>query len=436
MQNNLWRLPAVVLLMLGVSLIACRFRDKPTPQPKIESAVENPDDFNLPVDSIARRNAAILAERPDFVGRIVYVREDGLWKLTSDVAEPELLAKGIDPDTVYQSPDKQDILFATSDYRERAVYRVDWRSSQHSKILSLDSATWRPIDWSPDGMWVVILMGFQDLMLVKMDGTVQYPIGTGASDVFWLSDGNVLVVDYNTGFTPNSSEIPRFTATGIVDIETGIRTPLDIDLDQLSRDWGVMIRTLNQQERTIVEVPWRLFASTHFTALPATTVAERSGTSPYCQPWQISPVVSQAISLYEVDGIFRITDLRDLNDGSILYLEWTMPSCTITTPNVSLVHLTFERDGTATTEVLIDNVFSGVGIGQINNTNQRDSALYSMLPDGQTMLWVGGEYSDYVTTLNLLDLESGENHELINDAFGALRQTSLPFITAVYWVAS
>lgn len=436
MQKKIWQLPFITLLIIATSLSACRFNSKPTPQPKIEPVVENPEDLELPVDSIARRDAAILAERPDFVGRIVYIREDGLWKLTSDVAEPELIAEGIDPDTVFQSPNQGEMLFALSDYTKRAIYRVDWRNGNHLKLLDLDHANWRPVNWSPEGDWVVILMGFQHLVLVKLDGSRHFEIGTGASEVFWLSDGNVLVVDYNTENTPNGEQVSRFTAAGIVDVETGEHIALDIDLEQLSRDWGLMIRTLNQQEVRLIDTTWQSLGSTHYIALPSKSPAERGGTSPYCQPWQISPIVNQAISLHQTEDVYRITDLHDLLDGTIVYLEWTMPDCTITTPNVSLVHLTFERDGTASTEVIIENVFSGVGIGQINNANQRDSALYSILPDGETMLWVGGEYTEYITTLNLLDLESGENHELIRDAFGALRQTSLPFITAVFWVSS
>lgn len=435
MHHSQYRL-LYLLIMLAFAASACNFGHEPTPAPKLEYAVEDPNNFDLPVDSMVRRNEAILAERPDFIGRIVFVRENKLYKFTSDVVEPELIATDIDPDTIFRSPDKRNILFATSDYANRAIYRTNWRSKKHVKLLDLQHSNWRPYYWSPDGEWVVVLVGFQNLILLKLDGTVQHNIGSSSTDVLWLSDGNILIFDRNPAVAANTiNDEPRFTEAAIVNAFTGERTLLEIDLDQLSRDWGLMIRALNRLGLSIVDVPWQAFASTRYRAVPSKTASELSGTSPYCQPWQISPVVTTSISLFEANDVYRLTDLRDLPDGSLMYLEWTMPSCTITTPNVALVQLQFERDGTATTRILIEHLFGGVGIGQVSSYDQEDSALYSLLPDGKTMLWIGGDYAEYETSLNLLNVETGENSILFHDVFGALRSTSLPFITSVFWVA-
>ena len=82
------------------------------------------------------------------------------------------------------------------------------------------------------------------------------------------------------------------------------------------------------------------------TVIPPENFFSFQAAAPLCESWIFArnePVAEGETpeALLESEGTYRITDFQVLDDGSWLYLKWTLPDCRISAmPVIVLVHQT------------------------------------------------------------------------------------------------
>ncbi|HEX3051200.1 MAG TPA: hypothetical protein VHP83_11135, partial [Aggregatilineaceae bacterium] len=254
------------------------------------------------------------------------------------------------------------------------------------------------------------------------------------SEVSWLKDGSALLLDLRTKQTGGGETFFEIEAVIHFDPVTGEFTPVEgLDLEALSEDPSQLMAALEAQG-------WEAATDTHLSGVQIVPPDSYYGTAPEsCATWEIADVTTDENGVrtldpvYTVDGVFQLTDLTNLTNESKLFLQWTMPDCRLNMPTIALVKLM--PDGEA--KVLAEGVFPGLRIGRDRSfVDALVSNRVSVSPDQRYAAWIGGSLDTGTSTLNVIDLETGENRVIQQEAGTGSGSgfVETQVITAVYWM--
>lgn len=384
----------LVCIGLLLILVACRGAAKPTPR--------------LEAPHILAASTPVVQASPitNYQGNLIYVQGRRLMTLDP---EPRLLADGIDTELIYLSPDQHHLLFSIGERRSHTIYRVDVVTSVHPILTSIVGLTWEPRLWSPDGVWVVIAAG-ANLDLVALDGSSHLAeIGSSLADAFWTSDGRLLILDRGNARAYDSAVV--------IDPQSATRQSLDIGLQLLGGDWDGLLAALAGMDIYLFISPQDLLGNRYG--------LQSLGNGGLCQTWQVVSLTGYPI--YSVENTYRLSNLTELANGDWLFLQWQLPFCRLGVPQVALMHLS---STTSTVETVVTGIFGGVGFNQFRGA----TPLYTIAPNRQSVIWVGGGVDVQRTSLHLLNLTTHEAALLYEERLSQRTVVIDDFIAGVFWL--
>jgi hypothetical protein len=346
-------------------------------------------------------------------------------------AGPVAVAEQVDATTIRLTPKRDSVIYtetAQYDFNEPRTIQLVNLSTFEQVSLSETFGEWHILDWSPDGEWALIQVVHRGLDLARLDGTHTYEIArTRLAEAFWLTDGTILVLDESV----STSDQTRYKSVIRFDPATGESIPLEIDLNALADDRALLDTALADLGVEVVQRPVTASSpSVHL--LPPDDFSPSNPAA--CAVWQVAEVEGDenliTDVLYQGENVYQLSDLQVLPDGSLLFLQWTLADCRVGgTPSVTLLHLVPGQPP----QTVIEDVFPGVGLAAVI---QGESGRYAVSPDGHYVACVNGNAEAGISTLRLVDLQTGQS-SLLADAHnsGLLSDfIDTQLFSAVYWV--
>ncbi|MBN1679545.1 MAG: hypothetical protein JW966_04585, partial [Anaerolineae bacterium] len=312
------------------------------------------------------------------------------------------------------------------------VYVVDLATRESTELSTLLTPNWGVMSWSPDGEWVILYVASRGVYAHRVDGSAAWEIEQPRpATPYWLASGGVLLADVN--FRDNTQV---FEGVKRLDLATGAVEILDVDLDAFNADPAMIYDIAAELGETLVEpIPGSAALQVQFPD------EMNDGMNPACARWQITrgsflvPVEEQEL-VYNAPDVYGLSEVRDMPDGSIVFIQWEVDECRIVNrPVGTLMRLV---PGEAPGH-LLDGVFGGYKIGREWEYFFGPQARVALSPDGRTAAWLGGTSDDGTSSLNLTDLDGGAQVTL-RDARGPAGYDE-SFIngqmySAVYWLPS
>lgn len=431
---KLWVLPFILLLALA----ACGGDDDNNDNGGDLEAVGSSNRARPAATSEGEDSA--LDEAPalslaDASGQLLFIQGESLYHLSlaDPEAEPALLVEDINTDLISLSPDNRHLLYSprAASLGSLRMLSVDNLEGQELRELGR-GRDWRVQGWSPDGQWAVVRVSGERAELVDT-ATGELHTAEVNFDFFqptWLQDGRVLFP--HEEFTPDGSVLHE---VAIYDPASGEWQRFEEDLPPPSAEGpgGTVLQVfLEEQGLEAIRNPrppyWYQPPEDFF-----------SGGAEICDSWHIIDLSSDdREQVYTADGVFKFSELTQLDEDGLLFLEWRLADCERSgAAEVQLVHLMVGEGA----EVLAGNIFPGIA-NFVEQTpggafGAADLPPYVLSPEQQYVAWVSGSLAERQGSLHARDLDSGSETVLL-EAPGS--STDAEFIQdngirAVYWLA-
>lgn len=413
-QRHMHTVFLLLLAMLG--LVACGGEDDDANTQAVISDSENADSTERAVAEVVPLSESLLK----FEGRIAVVR--GTTLLVHDLSNTTTveLFEDVHPQTIRWITLGQDRVFFNAGSARNRLYEIVavGDTLQVAEVVRVPSEFSFPISLSPDGNWVIVA-GFPSTQLGRTDGSNErYTLVDQAEFGFtlWLEDNRVLVLTTNDGNTFVGEVVNPTDRTQNEDIDAS--TVVDIIELTLNSNIPADVLTLNELTQTnfgvgLAYVPATLeqvgtdFAVNGPAALNG---AAFTGDVPLCEPWdlqRVQPDGTVETLLNMTDTLFLVNPYQ-LEDGTVFVEHWYLEDCEVDQRFVDLLRIT--PDGEV--DVIIPNMNPSQGIayaswlGRVANRTQ-------LSPDGTAIAWLGGDIADGYTTVNIHDIATGQNVEII-----------------------
>lgn len=441
----------VVVLLLALALTACGGSEEDSPV--LQAVGSQPTDTPAPGGEGGPSGpfaglqsppvGALDLPRADNVpGRILFVRDGRLYGATFDGQPAMTIAQEVVNDAVLPAPDGTAVFFGTVNLHETessgisrsgAPAIVDLSSQQVQLFPSPTGYSGVPFlsGWLPEGR----ALGWDRARGVNvLDPAADAPFYLGGHVTFaWTDDNRVLLVDDDDQDTQIEGEPVLYA----VDPLSGQRTALDIPVEHLPFDFVAAEAALAEQDIHFAET-FHDYQRTD--VLPDGTRAyivrpDNAGyrAMPYCQPWSVATRAApdaDAETIYSDDETTFLTDLAALPDGSVLFLRWALAGCEFMGEmQVELVHVVPGETPTVLT--------GEINPGQNGNANDvtrliyESGRKYDVSPDGRYVIWIGGGLQAGMSSLNVIDLETGDAGPLLAQPVAA---SGSNHIEAVFWI--
>jgi hypothetical protein len=373
----------------------------------------------------------------DLPGELLFIQGSSLYHLTLDPPglEPVLLVDDVPLDNIDVSPTGRWLIVTAPGDGNPAITAYSADNLEGQLLWQFGRPrNWSVQGWSPGEEWVVLDIANEDPLLVELATGEQHTFELAAEFLqpLWLADGRVLLSDVAFNELQNTATLhlvhlynPATGETEVIDegfpveVNLGSGQPTTDPLEAIIADRGLEPVYPDNSSSFSYEAPEGIF----------------SGSAEVCAPWQIT-YPAQDETLYTAEAAFKFTNLTEISDEELLFLEWHLADCErIGQPSVDLVWV--NMDGVA--EPLVSGVFPGTETVPYQDPRRpfgTDLSPFAPSPDGRHVAWAGGSVPSGESTLNLLDRATGESVSLLD-----VLQSGTPaefineqVIQAVYWL--
>jgi hypothetical protein len=353
---------------------------------------------------------------------LFFSQGDTLYVTFFDGQEPELVTEFVAPPTVALTPDTTRVTFVAFQSRGRrpSLKVVDSATLDVQTAVRISSQYGFMGPWSPDGGWFV-LYNFPNVFLVRADGSQDLQIGrlAGTAQVFtpvWLADNTLVVVDQNQGGQQPVGTVHRF------DPAAGEEMEVPEEVQGMFLDIAAHLEGVAQQiaaEGAVMDAFGVGPAYTlDFDGPPLFNLSgpppDALGVPEFCGTWEVQQqevqLGAEPVTLYSVGDTVFLSNLNVLDDGTVLFLRWYFEDCDHMRFRAALMRI---KPGDEP-EVLAHDVDVGASsnLGYFFADTGNRMAVSS---EGRYVVWIGGGIETGETTLNLIDLETGEPALLARD---------------------
>lgn len=411
----------IVLAMLAL-LVACGGEDDDSGL--VSSGNTPPPNNETPTD------AAVVADDSlalDEQGLVVYLQGEALMALVD--GEPVLLADDVTEETLWPSPSRRRLLFATADEQGNRfpIHRIDPQTAAVDQIHEI-SGYLGSVSWSPDEEWLMLSFTVVGPVFVRHDGGAVVVANElmeerfSVMDRLWLADGTLLIGDGNFDPAAQSTDYDRIAQVDLAAPQvTILENPEDYDsLFGVAEEMGVVGQPFSREYHA--QGGQRLQGDGGGFGPPPSLGA--------CDPWQI---LHRGEVVYSVQDAYNLTEMTVADNGDLYFVQWIQPECRLSLtepPQVSLMRL---EDRNRAAAVIEDGLSPEFAPNREFSPFGGQMTRYALAPSGAQIVWIGGSINSGTTTLNVLDLESGTTRELVSSSISA--PTGGGITRSVYWLA-
>ncbi len=382
-------------------------------------------------------------------GRFVFATSDNVYLAGFDGTPATLIAESVLGALVSVSPDGRYVAYSPG----TAVQVGSMNTTRNSHVLRLtnlatiDTDEYIPeqivpralmvLGWMPDQETVIAWdRTARAAVLLGPDGSAKVPVNMMA--LGWTDTGELIIADQKPGTEDQSEPVGTYFR---VDPATLEAEPLDFTLTATT-DWDFF----NLEPEFLAQGV--TFADT-FTELDRTLVREDGARVliPYppemlrqgvylCGTWEIvqrTPDDSAAqVTLTTLADTTYLSDLRQLPDGSLLFLRWWIAGCDIMGDmHLDLMHL---LPGADTPETLAEGLDPG-GQGSFNEISSLSvvrGRKYDVSPDGRYAAWISGGRQTGTSAIQIADLDTGTQATVLQMQVSP--QSGAGSIESLFWV--
>jgi hypothetical protein len=287
--------------------------------------------------------------------------------------------------------------------------------------------------WSPDENWVM-LRPAPNVVISSNDGSTQYELGPVFA--FWLTDNRVLAIQPEQAFL-NDIDGPVVDSF-IFDPATDTRTQIDPGFTVINPFRFEPSNIINLLEVHNIVIYDHDEAWEDQFGKPFVSVGEHVLNVRYSQFPTLTRTCSDIVitheesstTLYEDTEVFTVTDFQIDAGGNIIFLKWIMEDCGFTIDRLKGEIISVSSEGEAT--VLADDVFIGKAF---DNLRASIGKKFDISPDGQYMVYISGGIQTFNTTINLVDLQTGESAPLVTWTSGNSEDFLIrEAFSAIFWL--
>lgn len=365
-------------------------------------------------------------------GTLVLLKGRQLNILPFDDSAPIPIADDVDREQVALSPQQSRLLYNSVSGRNSNVYILDTHAQKGLSLGSSQSVrNLSSAQWSPDETWFINTSSSRGVTLANIDATQTHLLGLLRTTQFWwLTEQKLMWFELSA----NSADYIGFQSIGIFDLATGESETLDLDLDALEHDPNLQSKNNDLFLQILAERGLELVPSTSAIRY-SSFLSDNTQTLEICRSWRIlrvDPSTLSAEQVYESPAVYLISEASPFDEARFAFLQWTQPDCKLGVPTVEL--LIANADGTS--QRISDTIFPDFA-PSINTTNTQ-AYRYAHLPNSPYIAWLGGGVAAGYSSLNLYDLDSGQNTVLL---YQEKTSTDTDFVedemyNGVYWVAN
>lgn len=410
----------LVLLLAVVALAGCSTDEEPVSvraldlNPAPTAAVAGTSDDTA--RELLTRNANLQAARQRDV---LFVQGNQLLRLEGGASAPTTMVEYVEADDVYVLDTKNYLIYAAVESYTNVVWALNLDTNERTELLRTRSS-FSVTDPTPYPNWVALALGRSQQRLFRLDGGgVELP---SFDQISWLANDEALLIEGNYTrqldsdywvLQPNTAHRVSMLSAELLetyhnfaDFEPDPRTsfqPQLIDYLEL---------TPRPNPASLENLP------------PAAAVSYTLSDFPSRDALCVDIDVlrqdgANATPIYSATDVASV-HVRRLPNGDALILEWRVPECGLTTPpDVTVLRY---RNASDTLEPLAIAPFGGLAFNQ-----KTDANVLRLNDDGTTALWIGGSAAANTISLNLLDLETGENLTIYRNTL------TTDFIYRAFW---
>lgn len=464
--RQLW--PIILIVVFAMVISACGGDDEPkasgssSNESNSESSSNQGDStssdalVNSEFDSdsdfasvaLPEMNELALPSLPDLSGSLVFTRGRSLYRGAFNGESAEIVVSDISAATVDVSPDGQYVAYTSPGIRRLKMLFQQLDTSEITE-LSPVSGNFRQVaghitGWSPDEEWVIVndvigpryfVVSIDGATSVELDNTV-YPM--------WLEDNRVLLIEVDRTLLDAAQSFQPQLVVGasVFDPTTQETAELDLDMEAVAfpLDYNGISVTIQSEGLRLAPssdvVGYSVVLPDEGSRLSVQLPEANRGFTPeQCNVWTIDKLTEDGTieTVYTADEVMWLTDLTVLSDESVLFLEWSSVDCTPDGMQLALKRLMLDGDVVQVVE----------GISRIedgrNNLNLlvfNQAHRYTVSPDGQYVVWPGGDIDNRPAGLNLTDINTGETMTLLqaNSGTDANAFMDNDMFRSVFWV--
>jgi hypothetical protein len=419
---------AVVLGLFLLVGIACSGDDKPKANVAGSSRSEGNTSSQTTTQNDTANNAisdetnAMLLELP---GAIAYLQGDTLMvlKFEGDL-EPTTLADGVREETVAYMPDASAIVYASA--RQLYIYRAS-----DDEPISLGqlrfSNNGRIASWSPNREWFLWQVAGTTLYNLNGADPIDLSMLRIGNQYQWTTDNQLIIIDDNGRQGDNFA----YRQVNQVNLETGVPEPIEIDLEAVNSN-AIPI------EDAIIAAGYDLVPMFGL-AYPLIQTPSEIFNSPsiICNTWTIADgnMFENGEIIYRSEPVYMLTQLNAISENELLFLKWTVEDCGLGDPAATLVryHIDTNQEEILSTTIIADRPPSR---NSPLFSNEGNDPRYTVSPDGQFIMWLGGSIDSGSTSINLTNLVNGSNTVVLEfESNGNVSNfVNNLLISEVYWL--
>lgn len=431
------RTTITILIICGLLLVFLAACGDDEPEPEIEGSSGNnsvntsESSSGVEPSSDSGFEPAVTAILQELPGAVVYVQGNNLALLPfGDDIEPIQLADEVDSDTVSFSPDKRTVIYQS----DGVLYAYGTNDVAPKNLGELRFTRTNAVEnWSPDGQWFFHRVA--GTIIYNLSGTKSYDLSILrlGNTYRWTNDSQLIIIDDNGRAEENFA----YQSVTQFDLESGESETIDVDLEAVNSGETTLDAAMLELSYDFAPLPFSLSDNTPRIQVP---MEVHNASSQTCLKWTASDgsLIDENTSIiYESQDTYMLSELRVLSDDEWLFLKWTIDNCGVGNPDVNLIRY---QISTNQEEVLAEDVFSDfaparLDIGRIfgdNGNNHR----YTISPDGQFILWIGGGIESGTSSLNLINLLNGSNTVILEvEAEGQTSNfANNQLFKGVYWL--
>lgn len=348
-------------------------------------------------------------------GLVVYLEGEALVALVD--GEPVLLADDVTEETLWPAPSQTRLLFGTAQLPEtHLIHRIDVESASAEVVHQLTGHIFWFSTWSPDDEWLLVDYVSARPVFVRHDGEAVVPLFDLTSERFtinyrqWLADGTLLIADGGEDLQTGRMEFER-----IAHVEPDVPQATMIAPTQDYESLAAVAAALGRQVATPSYHVQGGYVSGGVMAAPSLGA---------CDPWRI---LHQGQTIYEAQDVYSLSGITAVAN-SIYFVQWVYPDCRLSVtepPQASLMQLGADGEAVAVVESGLSSAFAA---------SREVSALprYALSPGGDQVVWIGGSLEGGITTVNVLDLETGVSRQLVDSTVNIA--TGAGVIRGIFWL--
>lgn len=425
----------VVIMCLALLLAACQNEDAPAPSVEGASAHNrNQSSQASAVDSPTATPDARPALPEGMDGMLALVQGSTLYLQSPYDSSATLVASEIDRERIILSPDSHRLLYNTlaSEDFTTSLYQLDIAQATGTHLADFELTRGVSISqWSPDGEWIIVNNAGRGPVLMKLDASQQrFELNIQRSSTFWwLSNGRIAWVEENVGAINTGV---HYNSVGIFDPATNETKLLEIDFDALPAEPEAQADNLAQFRAWVEQEGGEIVESSNQTRY---FVQSQQDSGPLaCRRWDVLRNTANGVEIVlDREDVYALSEVSPLTPQTFMFLEWKHDNCRLGTATVSLMQYTVGQEP----QLLTSAVYPDFSPGLNSNSLGGQPIRYSVSPDGLYVVWIGGGIEAGYSTLNLYDLQAGENIELVRQTKSTTDGNFVDheMYSAVFWIS-